>query len=158
MFTLTGSFTIPLDLAAAPEQVWSLFADLPMRRGWVKMPGPSSTATHEFDFRIGGGERLTNTFVSGDTREELENRTTFLDIVPNERIISTYTAIVAGSLRWVSLVTVDLAPTDTGTRLEWTEQYSFANLSTPDGADDVRHLVGGTRLRLNGLVAAAERI
>src|SRR6516164_6328908 len=104
MFTLTGSFTIPLDLAAAPEQVWSLFADLPMRRGWVKMPGPSSTATHEFDFRIGGGERLTNTFVSGDTREELENRTTFLDIVPNERIISTYTAIVAGSLRWVSLV------------------------------------------------------
>ena len=56
----------------------------------------------------------------------------------------------------MSLVTVDFTASDTGTRLEWTEQYSFANLSTPDGADDVKHLVGGSRLRLNGLAAAAE--
>ena len=158
MSTLTGSFTIPFDLAAPPARVWSLFAELPLRRSWVRMPGPSSTATHEFDFRVGGEERLTNTFVSGDTREELENRATFHDIRPNERIIWTYAAIVSGSLRWVSLVTVDFTATDTGTHLEWTEQYSFANLSTPDGADDVKHLAGGTRLRLNGLAAAAERV
>jgi uncharacterized protein YndB with AHSA1/START domain len=158
VLTLTGSFTIPLDLMAAPDRVWPLFAELPMRRTWVRMPGPSSTATHELDFRIGGEERLTNTFVSGETREALENRTTFLDIVPNERIISTYRAIVAGTLRWVSLVTVGLTATGSGTRLEWTEQYSFVHLSTPDGADDVKHLLGGTRLRLNGLVAAAERV
>jgi uncharacterized protein YndB with AHSA1/START domain len=157
MSSLTGSFTIPLDLAAAPGRVWSLFAELPLRSAWVRMPGPSSTATHELDFRIGGTERLTNTFVSGDTREELENRTTFLDIVLNERIISTYVAIVADRLRWVSLVTVDLAATETGTHLDWTEQYSFVNLSTPGGVDDVKHLVGGTRLRLNGLVAAVEQ-
>ena len=155
MPSLTGSFTIPLDLAATPEEVWRLFAELPLRKTWVRMPGPSSTATHEFDFRVGGGERLTNTFVSGDVSEQLENRSVFSDIVANERIIWSYEAWVAGILRWVALVTVDFAPNeDGGTHLEWTEQYSFAHLSTPGGVDDVKHLIGGTRLRLNGLVAA----
>ena len=127
MPSLSGSFTIPLDLDATPEQVWPFFAELPLRKKWVRMPGPSSTATHEFDLRVGGGERL----------------------------ISSYEAAVAGILRWVALVTVELAPNDEGgTHLEWTEQYSFAHLSTPGGVDDVKHLIGGTRLRLNGLVAA----
>ena len=58
VFALTGSFTIPLDLTAPPEQVWRLFAELPLRRTWVRMPGPSSTVTHELDFRAGGEERL----------------------------------------------------------------------------------------------------
>ena len=157
MPSLTGSFTIPLDLAAAPDRVWPLFAELPLRKKWIRMPGPSSTATHEFDFRIGGSERLTNTFASGDTHEELENRATFYDIVANERIVFGYEAVVAGILRWVALVTVDLAPGDGGgTHLDWTEQYSFVHLSTPGGADDVKHLIGGTRLRLNGLVAALD--
>ena len=141
MPSLTGAFTIPLDLAVAPERLWPLFAELPLRRTWVRMPGPSSTATHEFDFRVGGGERLTNTFVSaselhGGVREELENRSTFYDIIPNERIVSSYEAIVGGLLRWVALVTVDLMPSDdgTGTHLDWTEQYSFVHLSTPAGS------------------------
>ena len=154
MPSLTGSFTIPLDLTAPPERVWPLFADLSLRRTWVRMPGPSRTATHELDFRVGGLERLTNTFLFGDTREDLESRSIFFDIVPNERIVSSYEARVAGVLRWVSLITIDLASTDAGTHLDWTEQYSFVTLSTPGGVDDVKHLVGGTRLRLNGLVAA----
>lgn len=157
MPSLTGSFTIPLDLTAPPERVWPLFADLSLRRTWVRMPGPSSTATHELDFRVGGHERLTNTFRSGDTREDLESRTIFFDIVPNRRIVSSSEALVAGVLRWVSLITIDLAATGTGTHLDWTEQYSFVTLSTPGGVDDVKHLVGGTRLRLNGLVAALDR-
>ena len=66
--------------------------------------------------------------------------------------------MVAGILRWVALVTVDLAPSEQGTHLDWTEQYSFVHLSTPGGVDDVKHLIGGTRLRLNGLVAAADAL
>jgi uncharacterized protein YndB with AHSA1/START domain len=156
MGTITGSFTIPLDLPVTPTRLWPLLSELPLRRSWVRMPGPSSTATHELDFRPGGGERLTNTFDSGALHEELENRSTFYDIVPNQRIVSSYEAIVSGILRWVALVTVDLTATTTGTRLEWTEHYVFVTPSTPDGADDVKHLIGGTRLRLNGLVAALE--
>lgn len=155
--TITGSFAIPLDLPVTPERLWPLLSELPERRKWVRMPGPSSTATHELDFRPGGSERLTNTFVSGDLREELENRSAFYDIVPNERIVFSYEAIVAGILRWVALVTVDLTATDAGTHLDWSEQYAFVTPSTPDGVDDVKHLIGGTRLRLNGLVAALRR-
>jgi len=162
MASLTGSFTIPLELGVAPERVWALLSDPALRASWVRMPGPSSTATREFDFRVGGGERLTNTFRGasehGDAGEELENRSVFYDIVPNERIVSSYQAVVGGILRWVALVTVDLAPSGAGTHLEWTEQYSFVHLSTPGGADDVKHLIGGTRLRLNGLVAAADAL
>lgn len=155
MPNLTGSFTIPLDLDAAPEQLWPLFSELPLRKKWVRMPGPSSTSTHEFDFRVGGGERLTNTFTSGELVEDVENRSTFYDIVANERIVFSYEALVGGILRWVALVTVELSPNDDGgTRLEWTEQYSFVHPSTPGGVDDVKHLIGGTRLRLNGLVAS----
>lgn len=159
MASLTGSFTIPLELAATPAQVWALLSEPALRAKWVRMPGPSSTATREFDFRVGGGERLTSIFTSasehGGTREELENRSVFYDIVPHERIVSSYEAVVAGIPRWVALVTVDLAPSGSGTHLEWTEQYSFLQVSTPGGVDDVKHLIGGTRLRLNGLVAAA---
>ncbi len=156
MTAVIGTFTLPLELAAPPARVWRFFAELPLRRSWVRMPGPSSTATHDLDFRPGGHERLTNTFVSGETREELENRTTFYDIVPEERLVFGYEAIVAGILRWVALVTVELAPNaeGAGTLLGWTEQYSLVHLSTQDGVDDVKHLVGGTRLRLNGLALA----
>jgi uncharacterized protein YndB with AHSA1/START domain len=155
MSSLTGSFTVPLELAAPPARVWPFFAELPLRKRWVRMPGPSSTATHELDFRPGGRERLTNTFTSSDQVETLENRSVFYDVIPNERIVSSYEAVVAGILRWVALVTVDLSPNhDDGTHLECTEQYSFVHLSTPGGVDDVKHLIGGTRLRLNGLVAA----
>jgi len=162
MASLTGSFTIPLELDAAPERVWALLSEPELRASWVRMPGPSSTATREFDFRVGGGERLTNVFVStaehGEIREELENRSVFYDIVPNERIVSSYQAVVAGIPRWVALVTIDLAASARGTHLDWTEQYSFLHLSTPGGVDDVKHLIGGTRLRLNGLVAAADAL
>jgi uncharacterized protein YndB with AHSA1/START domain len=158
MVGLTGSFTIPLELSASPEQVWALLSEPDMRATWVRMPGPSSTVTREFDFRVGGGERLTSTFISGDIREDLENRSVFYDIVPNERIVSSYEVVVAGIPRWVALVTIEVAPSSLGTHLEWTEQYSFVHLSTPGGADDVKHLIGGTRLRLNGLVAAVEAL
>ena len=156
--TTTGSFTIPLELPLTPSQLWPLLSELPERRKWVRMPGPSGTATHELDFREGGSERLTNVFISGDTREELENRSTFFNIIPGQRIVSNYEAIVGGILRWVALVTVELTPTEAGTHLDWTEQYVFVHLSTPESADDVKHLIGGTRLRLNGLVGAVEAL
>jgi uncharacterized protein YndB with AHSA1/START domain len=156
--SLTGSFTLPFELALSPSDVWRLFAELPQRQQWTRMPGRSSTATHELDFRVGGTERMTNVFVVEDHREELENVATFIDIVPFERIIYTYRAVVDQVVRWAALVTIDLTPTESGTRLMWTEQYSFITLSTPDGSDDERHLVGGTRLRLNALLVAAHRM
>lgn len=154
MGTLHGSFIVPLDVAHDPAVVFGAFSDLEIRRRWYRVPGPSSSSTHELDFRVGGTERVHNLFVSGDQREDVENLSRFIEIAPVERIVFAYSARVNSELRWASLVTVEFTPTPWGTHLDWTEQYAFVRLSSPDGAADVKHLVGGTRLRFNGLPAA----
>jgi hypothetical protein len=58
-----------------------------------------------------------------------------------------------GVTRWTSMVTVELAATERGTRLTHTGQYAFLAY-TGDGAQDIAHLKGSTRLQLNGLAAA----
>jgi uncharacterized protein YndB with AHSA1/START domain len=92
------------------------------------------------------------------TRQHVERQTYELDVVPDQRLVFSYRAVLDDLCRWTSLVTIDMEPAEIeplkpGTRLTWTEQYSFL-VVTDDGADDVTRLRGGTRLLLNGLAAA----
>ncbi|MFI9245136.1 SRPBCC domain-containing protein [Streptomyces sp. NPDC053086] len=145
-----GSFSLDRDFTVTRAEVFRGFADPSLRSRWFRLPGGSATAEHELDFRTGGGETARNVFVSGDTEERLAYRSRFLDIVPDTRIVYVYEAEVDGSRRWISLVTVELSDEATGSRLTWTEQYTWL-VPTGDGTDDVAHLLGGTRLLLNGL-------
>ncbi|GAA3149289.1 SRPBCC family protein [Streptomyces rameus] len=145
-----GSFSVDMDFTVTPAEVFRGFADPSLRSRWFRLPGGSATAEHELDFRVGGGETARNLYVSGDTEQRLAYRSRFLDIVPDTRIVYVYEAEVDGSRRWISLVTVELSGEATGSRLTWTEQYTWL-VPTGDGADDVAHLRGGTRLLLNGL-------
>ncbi|GAB1339038.1 hypothetical protein ACE1SV_56280 [Streptomyces sp. E-15] len=147
-----GSFTVDLDFTVPRAEVFRGFADPSLRGRWFRLPGASATAEHALDFRTGGGESARNVFVSGDTEERLAYRSRFLDIVPDSRIVYVYEAEVNGTRRWISLVTVELADEPAGSRLTWTEQYTWL-VPTGDGADDAAHLRGGTRLLLNGLTA-----
>ncbi|WP_225828446.1 SRPBCC domain-containing protein [Streptomyces naphthomycinicus] len=147
---LHGSFSVGLDFSVARAEVFRGFAEASLRRRWFRLPGGSSTAEHDLDFRVGGGETARNVFVSGDTREHLAYRSRFLDIVPDTRIVYVYEAEVDGSRRWISLVTVELSDEAAGSRLTWTEQYTWL-VPSGDGDQDVAHLRGGTRLLLNGL-------
>ncbi|MFI8520803.1 SRPBCC domain-containing protein [Streptomyces sp. NPDC085481] len=152
-----GSFELRVDIPAPPERVFAAFAEPELRTRWFKLPGPSRTAEHELDFRVGGGETARNHFLSGDMDERLEYRSRFVDLEPAERLVYVYEAHVNDVRRWVSLVTIRLAPQDGGTRLEWIEQYTYLVLSSADGEQDFAHLRGGTRLLLNGLsLAVAE--
>jgi uncharacterized protein YndB with AHSA1/START domain len=106
------------------------------------------------DFRVGGTEISSGAFApTGEHVERLEYRGTFHDIVPGERVVFSYHLTVDDVRRWASLVTVELAAADGGTRLRHTEHYVFLAY-TADGAHDTAHLEGGTRLQLNGLAAA----
>jgi uncharacterized protein YndB with AHSA1/START domain len=145
-----GSFSLDLDFTVARAEVFRGFADASLRRRWFRLPGKSATAEHALDFRAGGGETARNVFVSGDTKEYLAYRSRFLDIVPDTRIVYVYEAEVDGSVRWISLVTVELADEPAGARLTWTEQYTWL-VPSGDGTQDAAHLRGGTRLLLNGL-------
>ncbi|MYV99634.1 SRPBCC domain-containing protein [Streptomyces sp. SID3343] len=146
------TFTVALRLSVSPAEVFRAFADSDLRRRWFKLPG--SGATYEHDFRVGGGETAYSTFTTLDTPpQRLKYWSRYIDIAPDARIVYVYESHVDDMLRWTSLATVELRAEPGGTELAWTEQVAFV-APTGDGSDDLRHVRGGTRLRLNGLVAA----
>lgn len=148
------TFTVTRCLSGSPSDVFRAFADRGIRRRWFRLPG--SGASYEHDFRVGGGETAHSTVATLDTPpERLEYSSRYLDIIPEVRIVYVYEAHVGGVLRWTSLVTVELDGDADGTELSWTEQVAFV-APTGDGSNDLAHVRGGTRLRLNGLVAALE--
>jgi len=120
------------------------------RRSLLRLPGTETSRSHEI--RPGGEERVTSVLKVGDRLEAVEHRSTFLAIDPPSRLQSSYVAIVDDVPRWSSHVDLRLEDTHAGCRLTWSEAFMFATL-TGDGRDDIAHLVGGTRLRLNALTA-----
>jgi uncharacterized protein YndB with AHSA1/START domain len=148
------TFTVTLRLSASPSEVFRAFGDSGLRRRWFKLPGRG--ATYEHDFRVGGGETARSTFATLDTPpQRLKYWSRYLDITPDVRIVYVYESHVDGVLCWTSLATVELRAGAEGTELSWTEQVAFI-APAGDGNDDLRHVRGGTRLRLNGLKAALE--
>jgi uncharacterized protein YndB with AHSA1/START domain len=142
------TITLSRLIDAAPDQVFRAFADTELRRRWVRMPGRLLSAEH--DFRVGGGERLEAAFPRLDAEpERLLSTLRYLAIDP-ERLVYGYESTVDDVVRWSSLVTVELHPEGSGTRLDWTEQVAFLE-RTGDGGADLPHLRGAIQLRLNGL-------
>jgi uncharacterized protein YndB with AHSA1/START domain len=147
---LHGSFTLPLDLAAPPDRVFAAFSEPSLRTRWFRVPSEPGASHYELDFRVGGHEIAEGAFAPSGVREQVGYRSRFLDIVPDERIVFSYEVILDGRRRWVSLVTVELAPDGGGTHISRTEQYALL-ARTGDGQQDVAHLKGSIRLQLNGL-------
>jgi uncharacterized protein YndB with AHSA1/START domain len=72
--------------------------------------------------------------------------TTYLDIVPDQRIVFVYTMLVGDRRMSASLATVQLAPSGAGTSLKFTEQGAFFEPSD------------GPRLREGGWRALLEKL
>lgn len=156
-----GSFTVERDLAASPSRVFAAYADVAVRRRWFRIPSSPADAFHSLDFRVGGSEVSRGVFAPlGDLgpEERISYRSVFWDVVPGSRLVFGYELLLNDVRRWVSLVTVELSPLaadGSATRLRHCEQYVFLAYSE-DGAHDVAHLAGSTRLQLNGLAAALD--
>lgn len=145
------AFTLERRFDAAPGAVFAAFADGSTRRRWFRLPGARADDRHEF--QVQGGADATSAFTVPDAApERLAYHSHYLDIVPDRRIVFSYTSTVDDLPRWASLVTVLFADDETGCLLTWTEQVAFL-ARTGDGRDDFPHLRGGTALRLNGLAA-----
>jgi uncharacterized protein YndB with AHSA1/START domain len=127
-----GTFTVEREYPFSPETVFAAWTTTEAKRGWFAQGDDFLKTVHEYglDFRVGGVERLDADLVSGN-RLTLETR--YCDIVDSERIVATYDVLVNGRRISVSLFSMQLVPTDAGTRLVTTEHGAFLDgLDNPD--------------------------
>ena len=141
-----GSFTIERVYTASPARVFAAFADPTVKQQWFRGPDDWDDSGLDLDFRVGGREHN-----SGGPKGEWVSQydAVYHDIVPNERIVSTYDMRVDGRLISVSLATVELSPEGTGTHLTFTEHGAYL-----DDFDNVAGRKEGTEQ----LLAALERV
>jgi len=147
-----GSFTVEREYPVPPERVWAAHASAQAKQEWFAMPDHEFIgATEEFalDFREGGTERLVSRLHDG-RKMVLETR--FWDVVPNERFVATYDCVVGDRRLSVSLYSVQLIPTDKGTKLITVEDGAFL-----DGLDSADGRIQGVTYDLDNLGTYLER-
>lgn len=143
-----STFVIERVYAAAPARVFAAWAT-PEKARWFGGPDDWQKSNHQIDFRVGGVESVSGGPAGGPVHYYAAR---FQDIVPNERIVSTYDMHLDKTRISVSLATVELKPEDGGTRLIYTEQGVFL-----DGYDDAGSRERGTRDLLDNLEAHLAR-
>lgn len=143
------TFVIERTFPQAPERVFNAFADADAKARWFSGPSDQWTQSlREFDFRVGGRERLIGAWAGGKVSSF---DSIYQDIVPNERIIYSYAMQIDGVPISVSLATVEFKPAGKGTRLVITEQGAFL-----DGYDDAGSRERGTGMLLGRLAESLE--
>jgi len=110
--------------------VFKAFSDPTAKAAWFG--GPKEwQGKHTMDFRIGGVE-ISSGGPPGGTMHYYEAR--YLDIVPNERIITSYWMSLYDVRISVSVATVEITPHGKGTKLTLTEMGAFLDGHDPDAA------------------------
>ena len=143
------TFVIDRTYAASPAQVFAAWAEPAAKARWFAGPEEWGKEAHEFDFRVGGRERL-NSRPPGGPIHAFDAR--YQDIVQNQRIVFTYDMHLGQARISVSLATVEFKPAGARTRMIFTEQVVFL-----DGYDDAGARERGTRELLDKLDAELRR-
>jgi uncharacterized protein YndB with AHSA1/START domain len=135
--TTHGSFIIERRYNASPQRVFAAWADGKAKRAWLVEGEGWDIQSFATDFREGGRETSTYRFLKGPEvfgkETTFGNEGVFNEIVPNERIVFTYSMSRDGVRFSVSLASVELTPAGNGTRLIFTEHGAFF-----EGADGVK--------------------
>ena len=141
-----ATFTIERNLAATPERVYKAFADPAAKRKWFVGPSDWEGSPLKMDFKVGGKETVSG----GPQKGPIHTYTsTFMDIVPNQRIVTCYEMHMDKVRISVSVATLEFASSGKGTKLKLTEQGVFL-----DGYDDAGSRERGTRGLLDQLEAS----
>jgi uncharacterized protein YndB with AHSA1/START domain len=137
-----GTIRLERRYKAAPPRVFAAWADPKARARW-DVPGRWAIAEQTFDFREGGHE-LKRFGPKDDPRFVAD--TLYLDIVPDRRVVFSYSMTSRGEPVSVSLTTIELLADGAGTRLLLVEQVAFL-----DGKDNAAN-------REEGLASMLDKI
>ncbi len=144
-----ATFVIRRSFAATPARVFHAFADAATKRRWfVEGEGWTIEAFTSL-FEVGGREHSLFRFGNDPA---ISNDTIYLEIVPNERIVFSYTMTVDERPISVSLGTLEFVAEGEGTCLTYTEQAAFLNR-----LDEPREREIGFRELLQALAPLVER-
>ena len=109
--TTHASFVVERRYGAAPKRVFAAWADPRAKRAWFAEGEGWEIQKYELDFREGGAETSKFRFEKGqETFGEdtwFGNDTVFNEIVPNERIIFTYSMDRNGARFSVSIAALN---------------------------------------------------
>ena len=151
--TTHAAFIIEKTLKVSPAQVFAAFATREGKAKWFEgLDGWERQGSAEFDFRVGGREYVAERQKGGpgaNPAHVFEAR--YLDIVPEQRIVYSYTMMLDDKRISASLTTIELKSEGGSTRLVFTEQGAFL-----DGYDDVASREDGTRWLLDRMAASVE--
>jgi uncharacterized protein YndB with AHSA1/START domain len=149
-FVTHNTFVIERSYSAAPDGVFAAFADPAKKRRWFAEERENQLGEFAMDFRPGGKEHYRSRIASGPVQGcMLTNDGTYVDIVPNRRIVVTSTMALDDRRISASLATFELLPSGTGTRLIFTHQAAFF-----EGADGPQMREVGWRHLLERLAGA----
>jgi uncharacterized protein YndB with AHSA1/START domain len=143
------TFVIKRQFRFTPAQVFAAWSSKEAKEKWFVGPPGWKPDVRELDFRVGGHERLEGKRPDG-TLSKFHAR--YHQIVPNERIVYVYDMYSGEIQTSVSLVTISLQPSKTGTDLLITEQGVFL-----DGHDDPRGREHGTNVLMDQLERSLQR-
>ncbi|MFS0841049.1 SRPBCC family protein [Paenibacillus sp. 1P03SA] len=140
-FVKHATFVVERVYAAPPERVYRAWADPDAKAKWFSKPDI-------FEFRVGGRE-----YSSGGPPEGpvFTFDASYQELVPDRRIVYTYTLGSGDARMSVSITTIELMETEGGTKLIFTEQGAFF-----DGHDTPEVREHGTNALLDALGKALE--
>lgn len=140
-FVKHGTFVVERIYAATPERVYQAWADPIAKAKWFSKP-------EIFDFQVGGREYSRGGPPEGPI---FTFDASYQELVPEQRIVYTYT-LDSGDVRVsVSITTVELIKVEGGTKLIYTEQGAFF-----DGHDTAEIREHGTNIMLDTLGKVVE--
>ena len=131
-----STFVVEKRYPHSPARVFAAWASPSAKAAWFP-------AADEFDFRVGGREYNRGGPPGGPV---FTMDACYQDIVPDRRIVYSYTLDMGDVRLSVSVTTVEFKPEEGGTRVVFTEQGVFL-----DGHDTPEQREHGTRLLLDKL-------
>lgn len=148
-----STFVVERSYPQAPKRVFDSFAQASRKRRWYA-EGDHEIQEYELDFRVGGNERFRYRFKEGHpiAGSEINNESSYHDIVPEERIVFTQKMSLNGKPVSIAVITLEFLASGNGTDLILTNQGTF--LDWPDGAKMVEHGWNALLDRLRTDVAA----